>query len=86
MSAPRAVLAAIEKVSGTVPCEDCNWYPVELEYDPVLDCPLIRHSVRHRFGVSATALAEFINDELARSVAMSQYGEPLPLNVWAVTA
>ena len=84
MSAPAAVLAAIEAVSGTVACLEC-WATVTVTYDAVLDCPVIRHPVRHAFGPAAAALADLVTDLMAGRVLIAAYGEPEPLHVWAAT-
>jgi hypothetical protein len=84
MTAPAEVIAAISAVSWTISCLECGG-TLEIVYDSILDCPVIKHCVPHRFGLSARALAESVQDELARHVIVADYGAAEPLNVVVTT-
>ena len=85
MTAPAAVLAAIEKVSGTVVCPECDWWTCTVEYSELLDAPVIRHVNRHAFGIAAAELAEYVMSELARHVQVGDYCEEMPVHLWAMS-
>lgn len=77
--ASQELLDAIDCVAWTVSCLDCNG-TVEVVYEPLLDCPVIRHRVRHPLGRAGVALAEHVQSELARFVWIGDYNERLPVH------
>lgn len=84
---PRAVLAAINAVSGRIVCvERCGAIPVCVgEHGPELHHPYADCVCATRpDGPEALALAEYALNELARHVVVADYGEPLPVNRWSV--
>lgn len=84
---PAGWLSAIEQVNERVLCLSDCYSTVSVSYVAASDLVLIRHpdraceAVRHPDGAEATALAEFVIEELSRYVAMADYGEPLPVNI-----
>jgi hypothetical protein len=86
-SPPPGVLAAIALVSGRIVCvERCGAIPVR--YDAGRDLPTNCHPYAdcpnhlHPDSPAAVALSEYTFERLADLVAMADYGEPAPLNVW----
>jgi hypothetical protein len=88
MRPPAAVLAAVAKVSYTVPCLEACMTVVAIRYSEFWDCLVIEHPDKACVckvtpdGPEAVALARFVDEEIGRHVSLAHYDcEPLPRNV-----
>lgn len=88
MGAPQSVLKAIADVSP-ITCEHCG--PVPVIYDETDDRPVISHAFAdcphflEPDSPAAMELALSVDRELAKRIAMAQYGEPAVAHKWAMT-
>ena len=87
MKPPANVLAAVAKVSYTVPCVESCLTTLAVRYSDFYRCLVIEHPDKtcvctvNPCGREALSLARFVDEEIGRHVALADYGEPLPLNV-----
>lgn len=87
MRPPAAVLAAVSKISYTVPCVESCLTTVAVRYSEFYQSLVIEHPDKSCVckvspdGPEAVALARFVDEEIGRFAALAHYGEDLPLNV-----